>query len=432
VAIGIGLVGMGVVGGGVTRILQDREDEFKNTRGLDLDIRKVAVRDLTKPRATDLPSDRFTTNPMDVVNDPEVQIVIEVMGGTETAHDVVFAALQNGKDVVTANKALLAERGDGLFEAAVENNVGLGFEASVCGGIPIIQTLSQSLVANNIQSLYGILNGTTNFILTRMTEEGADFDPMLKEAQDLGFAEADPTMDIDGTDAAQKLSLLCRLAFRQRVSTDDILKEGISHITALDIDFARELGYTIKLLGIARAVGDRIEARVHPALVPHSALLADIRNEFNAVEIVGSAIDAQVFYGKGAGELPTPSAVVADLITIAERRKDGLGPAGAPLAPLPDADLVSIDDVQTECYCRFTVHDKPGVLAEISTLFAGENISIETVIQHGRSETEGGTVPLIMITHDAPEAAMRHAISHIDSLSAVTEKSQIIRILRPC
>ena len=428
-AIGIGLIGMGVVGGGVARILHDREHEFKNIRGLDLDIRKIAVRDLSKPRATNLPSDRFTADPTDVVNDPDVQIVIEVMGGIDTAYDLVLAALQNGKDVVTANKALLAERGDGLFEAAAQNDVGLGFEASVCGGIPIIQTLTQGLVANQIESLYGILNGTTNYILTRMTEAGANFDPMLKEAQDKGFAEADPTMDIDGTDAAQKLALLCRLAFRRRVSPRDILKEGISHITALDIDFARELGYTIKLLGIAKRAGDQIEARVHPALVPHGALLADIRNEFNAVEIVGSAVGAQVFYGKGAGELPTASAVVADLITLAERRQAGLGPGGAPLAPLPPADLKAMDDISTGCYCRFTVHDKPGVLAQISTLFAEQNISIETVIQHGRSETDA--VPLIMISHEAPEAAMRQAIARIDSLPTVTEKSQIIRILHP-
>ncbi|MDP6036961.1 MAG: homoserine dehydrogenase [Candidatus Latescibacteria bacterium] len=428
-AIGIGLIGMGVVGGGVARILHDRENEFKNVRGLDLDIRKVAVRDLSKPRAIDLPSNLFTTDATNVVNDPEIQIVIEVSTMGNAAHDLILAALQNGKDVITANKALLAERGDGLFEAAANNNVGLGFEASVCGGIPIIQTLSQGLVANQIESLYGILNGTTNYILTRMTEAGADFDPMLKEAQDKGFAEADPTMDIDGTDAAQKLALLCRLAFRQRVSPGDILKEGISHITARDIDFARELGYTIKLLGIAKSSGDQIEARVHPALVPHGALLADIRNEFNAVEIVGSAVDAQVFYGKGAGELPTASAVVADLITLAERRQAGLGPGGAPLAPLPSADLKAVDDIRTGCYCRFTVHDKPGVLAQISAIFAEENISIETVIQHGRSETDA--VPLIMISHEAPEAAMRQAIARIDSLTTVTEKSQIIRILHP-
>jgi homoserine dehydrogenase len=429
VAIGIGLIGMGVVGGGVARILNERADFFKNVKGLDLDIRKVAVRDLSKPRAIDLPTDRFTTDPMDVINDPSVQIVIEVMGGIDPAHDLILSALKAGKDVVTANKALLAEQGDDLFEMAAQKQVGLGFEASICGGIPIVQTLSQGLVGNNIESLYGILNGTTNYILTRMTEAGANFDPMLKEAQDKGFAEADPTMDIDGTDAAQKLALLCRLAFRAKLSPSNIIKEGISHITALDIDFARELGYTIKLLGIAKAVGDRIEARVHPAMVPHGELLADIRNEFNAVEIVGSAVDSQVFYGKGAGEMPTASAVVADLIGLAEKRQAGVPSIGSALAPLPDAKLIPLDEVNTGCYCRFTVNDRPGVLAQIATLFSGVGISIETVIQHGRSES--GTVPLIMITHDATEAAMRTAISRINDLSFVTEDAQVIRILHP-
>ena len=430
-AIGIGLIGMGVVGGGVARILNERADYFKNVKGLDLDIRKIAVRDLSKPRAIDLPSDRFTTDPTEVINDPSVQIVIEVMGGVDPAHDLILSALEAGKDVVTANKALLAEQGDDLFEMAAQKQVGLGFEASICGGIPIVQTLSQGLVGNNIQSLYGILNGTTNYILTRMTEAGANFDPMLKEAQDKGFAEADPTMDIDGTDAAQKLALLCRLAFRVKLSPSKIIKEGISHITALDIDFARELGYTIKLLGIAKAVGDRIEARVHPAMVPHGELLADIRNEFNAVEIVGSAVDSQVFYGKGAGEMPTASAVVADLIGLAEKRQAGVPNIGSALAPLPDASLVPLEEVNTGCYCRFTVNDRPGVLAQIATLFSNEGISIETVIQHGRSETDGGTVPLIMITHDATEAAMRKAISSINNQSFVTEPSQVIRILHP-
>lgn len=430
-AIGIGLIGMGVVGGGVARILNERADYFRSVKGLELDIRKVAVRDLSKPRAIDLPSDRFTTDPNDVITDPTVDIVIEVMGGIQPAHDLVLRALEAGKDVVTANKALLAEQGDDLFEMAAQKQVGLGFEASVCGGIPIIQTLSTGLVGNQIESLYGILNGTTNYILTRMTDAGEDFDPMLKEAQDKGFAEADPTMDIDGTDAAQKLSLLCRLAFRSKLSPDEIIKEGISHITALDIEFARELGYTIKLLGIAKSVGNRIEARVHPALVPHGELLADIRNEFNAVEIVGSAVGSQVFYGKGAGELPTASAVVADLIGLAERRQGGIASTGSALAPLPDAKLVPLNEVQSGCYCRFTVNDRPGVLAQIATLFSNEGISIETVIQHGRSETEDGTVPLIMITHDATEAAMQKAISQINDLPVVTIPSQVIRILHP-
>lgn len=430
-AIGIGLIGMGVVGGGVVRILRERAEYFKSAYGLELDIRKIAVRDLSKLRAVPVPADRLTTRPRDVIGDPGVQIVVEVMGGLDPAHDLILSALNAGKDVVTANKALLAERGDDLFEAAARNNVGLAFEASACGGIPIIQTLSQSLVGNRIESIYGILNGTTNYILTRMSEAGEDFGPMLKEAQQKGFAEADPTMDIDGTDAAQKLALLCRLAFRVRLMPGDIIKEGISHITALDIDLARELGYTIKLLGIARAVGNRIEARVHPAFVPSGEILAGIRNEFNAVEIVGSAVGSQVFYGKGAGELPTASAVVADIIALSERRQAGLGPSGPPLSPLPNAELVPLEDVQTRCYCRFTVRDRPGVLAKIATLFSEEGISIETVIQHGRSETENGTVPLIMITHEAPEAAMGRAITRINALPIVTQSAQVIRIVQP-
>ena len=418
---------MGVVGGGVARILADRGDYFKTVKGLDLEIRKIAVRDLSKPRAIELPSDRFTTRPEEVINDPTVQIVVEVMGGIHPAHELILSALAAGKDVVTANKALLAEQGDDLFEMAAQKQVGLGFEASICGGIPIVQTLSQGLVGNRIESLYGILNGTTNYILTRMTEAGADFGPMLKEAQDKGFAEADPTMDIDGTDASQKLALLCRLAFRVKLSPGSIMKEGISHISSLDIDFARELGYTIKLLGIAKAVGNRVEARVHPAFVPHGKLLADIRNEFNAVEILGSAVGSQVLYGKGAGELPTASAVVADLVGLAERRQAGIASNGAGMAPLPEAILVPLDEVNSGCYCRFTVNDRPGVLAQIATLFSREEISIETVIQHGRSET--GTVPLIMITHDSTEASMRVAITRINELPFVTERAQVIRIL---
>jgi homoserine dehydrogenase len=418
---------MGVVGGGVARILADRGEYFKTVKGLDLEIRKIAVRDLSKPRAIELPSDRFTIRPEEVINDPTVQIVVEVMGGIHPAHELILSALAAGKDVVTANKALLAEQGDDLFEMAAQKQVGLGFEASICGGIPIVQTLSQGLVGNRIESLYGILNGTTNYILTRMTEAGADFGPMLKEAQDKGFAEADPTMDIDGTDASQKLALLCRLAFRVKLSPGSIMKEGISHISSLDIDFARELGYTIKLLGIAKAVGNRIEARVHPAFVPHGKLLADIRNEFNAVEILGSAVGSQVLYGKGAGELPTASAVVADLVGLAERRQAGIASNGAGMAPLPEAILVPLDEVNSGCYCRFTVNDRPGVLAQIATLFSREEISIETVIQHGRSET--GTVPLIMITHDSTEASMRVAITRINELPFVTERAQVIRIL---
>ncbi len=426
--IGIGLIGMGVVGGGVVRLIQENAERLKAVRAIDLDIRRIAVRDLAKPRAVAVPQEWLIDSAEAVIDDPNIQIVAELMGGVEPARTFCLRALESGKDVVTANKALLAQHGDELFEAAARNNVDLAFEASVCGGITIVHSLADGLLANRIESIHGILNGTTNYILTRMTDDGGAFDDMLREAQERGYAEADPTMDIDGTDAAQKLALLCRIAFRRNLSPDDILREGISHITAQDIDFARELGYTIKLLAVARDVGGRVEARVHPALVPSGALLANIKDEFNAVEIFGHAVGPQVFYGRGAGELPTASAVVSDLVDLAERRLTGRDVGRSPLAGLPDANPVPVDEVKTSFYCRFTVYDQPGVLAQIARIFASEKISIATVIQHGRSETRNGTVPLIMTLHEAPEAAMRRAVAEIDQLTVVGQKSQTIRI----
>ena len=430
-SIGVGLIGLGVVGGGVARILQEREDHFRKVRKLNLNLRRVAVRDLKKSRSVSLPDSLLTDRPQEIIDDPEIQIVIEVIGGIEPANSLCFSALKAGKDVVTANKALLAEQGSPLFEVAAQNEVTLAFEASVCGGIPIIQALSEGLAANKIESIYGILNGTTNYIMTRMADEGGNFETMLEQAQEKGFAEADPTMDIDGTDAAQKLALLCRLAYRVSLNPNDILKEGISHITAMDIDFARELGYTIKLLGIAKDLGAQIEARVHPAMVPSRSLLANIKDEFNAVEVVGSATGPQVFYGRGAGELPTASAIVADLLTIAERRKSGRNGFSSQYARLPQAIPLPAGEIESSYYCRFTVNDHPGVLARIAQVFSVEGISIETVIQHGRSETQDGTVPLMMTTHNAFGAAMSKAVGEIDQLPFVTEKAQIIRIEQP-
>ncbi len=427
-AIGVGLLGMGVVGSGVVRLLQERTAHFRKVRGVDLALRRVAVHDLSKPRSVELPKALLTDRAEDVVDDPEVQIVIEVIGGIDPARSLCLRALKVGKDVVTANKALLAEQGGDLFRAAAQHSAHLAFEASVCGGIPIIRALTDGLVANRIQSIYGILNGTTNYILTRMTDGGGDFEEMLGQAQEKGYAEADPTMDIDGTDAAQKLALLCRIAFRVDLSHQQILKEGIAQTSPLDIDFARELGYTIKLLGIAKAVEDRIEARVHPALIPSDALLANIKDEFNAVEIVGNAVGPQVFYGRGAGQLPTASAVVSDLLDLAEHRLTGRTPGPSPLAALQEAVPIPPDEIETSFYCRFTVYDRPGVLARIACIFSEERISIATVIQHGRSETAEGTVPLIMTTHEAREAAMRRAVAKIDRLPIITEKSRIIRI----
>lgn len=419
---------MGVVGSGIASILESQAGSFSAEHGFEIAIRHVCVRDTSKPRDVSLPNGVLTDNAADVVDNPDVQIVIEVMGGLDPAREYCLRALTAGKDVITANKALLAEHGNELFRTAFEHNAGLAFEASVCGGIPIIRALAQGLSANRIDSLYGILNGTTNYILTKMSAEGGSFDDMLNQAQDLGFAEADPTMDIDGTDAAQKLAILCRLAFGVDLPYREMLKEGISELTPLDIDYARQLGYTIKLLGIANAADAEVEARVHPVLIPNQALLANINDEFNAVEVVGHAAGPQVYYGRGAGSLPTASAVVSDLIDQADRRVAGRQRVSRHLVEVDHASPVPHERIRTSYYCRFTVCDKPGVLADIARIFSDQTISIATVIQQGRSKVEGGTVPLIMTTHEAVEADMQKAIALIRQLPAVSEPPQVIRI----
>lgn len=424
--IGVGLLGMGNVGGGVARLLT--EGRLIGRRGLDLELRKALVRDLSRPRRVALPEGALTTDPSAVVDDPGIHVVAEQMGGIEPARTLVLRALRNGKDVVTANKAMIAECGDELFRTAAEHGVELMFEASVCGGIPIIRTLTEGLVANRIQSLYGILNGTTNYILTKMTEEGGSFVEMLRQAQEKGFAEPDPTFDINGMDATQKLSILARIAFGTAVRVDQVFREGIDRIEDQDIAFARELGYTIKLLAVARAVAGRLEVRVHPAMIPSTELIANIRNEFNAVEVVGDAVGTQVFYGRGAGEMPTASAVVSDIVDVAGRRCGGGRRGGSVWADEARMPVVPVEEVVTSYYLRFIVVDQPGVLALIARILAEEKISIESVIQHGRSED---TVPLIIMTHEAPERAMRRAVAEIDRLEIVKEPTRVIRVERP-
>ncbi len=427
-SLGVGIIGLGVVGGGIIDVLADRRNYFKSVRGIDLSIQKIAVRDVSKDRPVEVDSGLLTADAQEVVDHPDVQIVVEVMGGIEPARSFVVGALENGKDVVTANKALLAEHGDEIFNAASTHNAGLAFEASVCGGIPIIRSITQGLPANHISSLFGILNGTTNYILTRMTDEGGDFDDILKRAQDLGYAEADPTMDVDGTDAVQKLAILCRLAFGVSLPYRSVLREGITDVSAVDIAFARDLGYTIKLLGIAKSGKQGLEARVHPSLVPSDTLLANIKDEFNAVKIVGDAAGPQVYTGRGAGASPTASAIVSDLLYQAERRIAGRQRVSRQLVDVQTVEPLAAEDIVSSYYCRFTVEDSPGVLAQIANIFSTHEISIARVIQEGRSETEEGSVPLIMTTHDASERAMLHASEEIGALDTVKERPQIIRI----
>ncbi len=427
-SLGVGIIGLGVVGGGIIDVLADRRNYFKSVRGIDLSIQKIAVRDVSKDRPVEVDSGLLTADAQEVVDHPDVQIVVEVMGGIEPARSFVVGALENGKDVVTANKALLAEHGDEIFNAASTHNAGLAFEASVCGGIPIIRSITQGLPANHISSLFGILNGTTNYILTRMTDEGGDFDDILKRAQDLGYAEADPTMDVDGTDAVQKLAILCRLAFGVSLPYRSVLREGITDVSAVDIAFARDLGYTIKLLGIAKSGKQGLEARVHPSLVPSDTLLANIKDEFNAVKIVGDAAGPQVYTGRGAGASPTASAIVSDLLYQAGRRIAGRQRVSRQLVDVQTVEPLAAEDIVSSYYCRFTVEDSPGVLAQIANIFSTHEISIARVIQEGRSETEEGSVPLIMTTHDASERAMLHASEEIGALDTVKERPQIIRI----
>ncbi|MEE2752771.1 MAG: homoserine dehydrogenase [Candidatus Latescibacterota bacterium] len=426
--VGVGIIGLGVVGCGIIEILRDRKDYFRSVRGIDLVIEKIAVRDAFKNRPIDVGPDLLTEDPEEVINRAGVQIVVEVMGGIDLAKTYIEKALGSGKDIITANKALLAEHGDRLFDLASNNDCGLAFEASVCGGIPIIRSITQGLPANHVSSLCGILNGTTNYILTKMTDAGGDFGHILEQAQALGYAEADPTMDVDGTDAVQKLAILCRLAFGVSIPYRSILREGITEISPIDITYAGELGYTIKLLGIAKSGERGLEARVHPALVPEDALLANIKDEFNAIEVVGDAAGPQVYTGRGAGSLPNASAVVSDLLYQAERRIAGRPRISRQMVDVVATEPLATDKIETSYYCRFSVDDTPGVLAHIAEIFAKQRIGIARVIQDGRSETKGGSVPLIMTTHDACERAMQRAKDEIDILDVVKEPPRIIRI----
>ena len=426
--VGIGLLGCGAVGGGVAELLM-RPSSRHGRQDLDLVLRKIAVRDVSKPRDVALPNGILTPKPEEVIADPEVDIIVEVIGGLEPARTLVLNALEHGKSVVTANKALLAEHGEELFRAAHEREASLLFEASVCGGIPIIGALRNGLVANRIESLYGILNGTTNYILTKMTDEGGTFAHALREAQEHGYAEADPTMDVDGTDAAQKLAILSRLAFRTSFRTGGIFCEGIRRLQDDDIEYARELGYTIKLLAIAKRSEDRVEARVHPAMIPSGSLLANIKFEFNAIEIVGDAVGTQVFYGRGAGRMPTASAVMADVVELARRKVyRARSRVGEMLSEDDGPALVPMDDIRMPYYFRLLVLDQPGVLARIASILATESISLASVIQKGRAASEEETVHIIMMTHHASERSVRAAIRCIADLPEVKDRPQVIRV----
>ena len=429
--INVGILGWGTVGTGVSKILINQHALIAKNSGTELRLKKIAKRTLPARReGVELPVDCLTTDPLEVINDPDIDIVVELIGGVTEAHSLIRRAIQNGKHVVTANKALLAEQGGELFQLASEHRVSLNFEASTAGGIPIIKTLQESFAGNQIHSLYGIVNGTCNYILTEMHERAVDFSDVLKAAQDMGYAEADPTLDVEGIDAAQKLILLIALAYRSSISLTQLHVEGITNITQKEIQYARELGYVIKLLAIAKLTdGNRVEARVHPTLVPERSLLANVGGAFNAVCVIGDAVGPTLFYGQGAGEMPTASAVVADIIDAAKSAQQGVS---TPISQAwlagsqAEVDICSIDDIETRYYIRFVVADRPGVLAKIGTILGNWQISIASVIQKDPHGME--TVSLVMLTHTAREKNMKAALAEIYTLEEVKEDAQLIRI----
>ncbi len=426
----IGLLGFGTVGQGVAEVLAAQRETLSKRSGLSLRLSKVLARSYDE-----LPSfcgdALLVKDSVDIINDDDIDIVVELIGGVEPARSWVLQAIKNGKHVVTANKSLLAEEGHDIFQTAVNCGVEIGFEASVAGGIPVIKTLKEGLVANNILSIMGILNGTANYILTRMTEEGASFSEVLSDAQKLGYAEADPTYDVEGIDTAHKLAILMALSYGMQMSLADIVTEGISCISPLDIEFARDFGCRIKLLAISRNHGGHVEARVHPTMVPQDHLLAKIDGAFNAVHLHGDMVGDVLLYGPGAGKLPTASAVVADIVDIARNIDCGSLGRVPSLSCLPrfmeDRAITPLDELSCPYYFRFSALDKPGVLADISGVLARHGISIESVIQKGR--VEKGSVSIVMRTHTACERAVCQALQEVDSLEMVSAPTVKIRFL---
>lgn len=430
--ISVGLIGFGTVGTGVAKILEKNTALLQQRLGAGIELKKIADLDIRRGRGITLKKGVLTTSAEEIVNNPSIDIVVELMGGIEPARRLILKAIENGKHVVTANKALLSKHGWEIFSAARRAGVDVAFEASVGGGIPIIRTMQEGFASDRISGFLGILNGTSNYILSRMTDEGADFKAVLKDAQAKGYAEADPTFDVEGIDTAHKLTVLLSLAFGGKADPKKIYTEGISRITPLDIDFARQLGYKIKLLAICRGYGSEVDARVHPSLVPEKHMLSQVGGAFNAIFVQGQDVGPTMFYGRGAGMMPTGSAVVADIMSLARNIVKGVSNR-VPLLPcgsrLPQAVRIKpMSDVQTRYYLRFTAVDKPGVLSTISGVLGRSNISIHSVVQKGR-DTSNTAVSIFMLTHEAKESDLQKAIRQLEKLSILKGKTMVIRIV---
>ncbi|MFA5276837.1 MAG: homoserine dehydrogenase [Candidatus Omnitrophota bacterium] len=425
--INVGLIGFGNIGSGVVKILRDRKAYLSQKIGLEIDIKKICDKDITSKRSVSVDKALLTNDAKVVIDDPQIDIIIELVGGLHPAKEFILGALKKGKNVVTANKALLAQAGSELFAEALDRGKNIYFEASVGGGIPIIKSLREGLVANHFNSVFGIVNGTSNYVLSRMSQCGLSFNQALDEAKKKGFAEKDPTFDIEGIDSAHKLVLLTYLCFGKLINLEDVFIEGISRISLSDIQYAKELGLEIKLLAIAKKKDDGLEVRVHPTLIPKNHLLASIDGVFNAIYVSGDLAGNLLFYGPGAGQMPTASAVVSDLVDLTQDIKAGLfRPTMNIVADKSLKKLRNIDETESRYYIRFMVLDKPGVLAKISGILAKFGISIASVSQKERKAAH--VVPVVIVIHSAREKDLRTALSMIDKLEAIKENSVAIRI----
>ena len=420
----VGMLGLGTVGTGVYKVLTQNADAIASRVGASISVEKIVVNNINKERNIKIAPGVLTDNVEEVLDNQDIDIVVEVMGGIKPAQTYILKALRGGKHVVTANKDLIAEHGKELFDAEKEHHTDLFFEASVAGGIPIIRPLKQCLAANRVSGVMGIINGTTNFILTKMTKEGRDFNDVLSEAQQLGYAEADPTSDIEGLDAARKTAILASVAFNTRVTYQDVYVEGITKISPMDIKYANELGYTLKLLGIAKDLEGQVEVRVHPVFIPNAHPLAAVNDAFNAIFVTGDAVGETMFYGPGAGELPTASAVVADVIEVARNIQSNVT-GRISCTCYEEKEIKPIGDITSKYYLRLIVKDEPGVLASIASVLGNQKVSIATVIQKRNVEA---LAEVVLITHKVKEQNLQDALSIIKGMSITKDIANVIRV----
>jgi len=418
----IAILGMGNIGQGVMKILLENKRVITKRCGDEIVVKKVLIKNLNKKREVQLEDDVLTDNFDDILNDDSIKIVVELIGGLEPAKTFMLRSMRAKKHVITANKLVIAEEGEELFDESIVSDVLFHYEASVCGGIPIINGINTSLTANKIQKIFGIINGTTNYILTKMSKEECSFENALKEAQDLGYAEADPTSDVEGYDAMYKLNILSRIAFG--IKAKNIYREGITKIKRIDIKYAKEFGYVIKLLAIAREENGSVELRVHPTMIPSNHPLANVNDSFNAVLLQGNAVGDLMFYGRGAGDLPTGSAVVSDIISIINKMDSKL--INENIVVERNLSLKHIDDVECEYYVRIMVKDQYGVLANISTIFANNKVSILQVIQ--KADRKDNNVNLVFIIHKAKESSIRKSLREIEESDEISSVKNVIRI----